>query len=49
MRAFKPNEHVQVFDRNGVCIGRIRNSYFEFKVHYLNTCLTIKPLNKEEK
>ena len=46
MRAFKPNEHIQVFDNNGVCIGRIRNQKFEFKVHYLNTCLTINPTDK---
>lgn len=49
MRAFKPNEHIQVFDKNGVCIGRIRNSYFEFKVYYLNTCLTINPINNTQK
>lgn len=47
LRAFKANEHIQVFDRNGVCIGRIRNSYFEFKVHYLNTCLTINSVEKD--
>ena len=44
--AFKANEHIQVFDRNGVCIGRIRNQRFEFKVHYLNTCLTIQTTKK---
>ncbi|MGB6294679.1 MAG: hypothetical protein WBF90_00680 [Rivularia sp. (in: cyanobacteria)] len=48
MRAFKPNEHIQVFDNNGVCIGRIRNQKFEFKVHYLNTCLTINPIDKTQ-
>ena len=47
MNAFKPNEHIQVFDKNGVCIGRIRNQKFEFKVHYLNTCLTIQPANNK--
>lgn len=40
LSAFKPNERIQVFDRNGVCIGRIRNQRFEWKRHYLNTCLT---------
>lgn len=48
MSAFKPNERIQVYDRNGVCIGRIRNQRFEFKVHYLNTCLTKQPTNKEK-
>ena len=48
MQAFKPNEHIQVFDNNGVCIGRIRNQKFEFKVHYLNTCLTINPTDKTQ-
>lgn len=39
--AFKPNQHIQVFDKNGVCIGRIRHQKFEWKHHYLNTCLTL--------
>ena len=42
MSAFKPNQRIQVFDRNGVCIGRIRNQRFEWKFHFLNTCLTIE-------
>lgn len=39
-KAFKPNEHIQVFDKNGVCIGRIRNQKLEWKRFYLNTCLS---------
>ena len=46
MSAFKPNQRIQVFDRNGVCIGRIRNQRLEWKQHYLNTCLTIE--NQQE-
>ena len=42
LKAFKPNQRIQVFDRNGVCIGRIRNGRFEWKMHYLNTCLRIE-------
>lgn len=42
--AFKANESIQVFDKNGACIGRIRNQRFEFKTFYLNTCLTINPV-----
>ena len=47
MSAFKPNQRIQVFDRNGVCIGRIRNQRFEWKQHYLNTCLTIENQQSE--
>lgn len=39
--AFKPNQHIQVFDRNGICIGRIRHQKFEWRHHYLNTCLRL--------
>lgn len=39
--AVKPNENLQVFDRNGVCVGRIRNQKFEWKKWYQNACLTI--------
>ncbi|MEM6402386.1 MAG: hypothetical protein AAF757_19530 [Cyanobacteria bacterium P01_D01_bin.116] len=46
MSAFKPNQRIQVFDRNGVCIGRIRNQRFEWKRFFLNTCLTIE--NQQE-
>ena len=41
LSAFKPNQHIQVFDKNGVCIGRIRHQIFEWKHHYLNTCLKL--------
>lgn len=43
LSAFKPNQHVQVFDKNGVCIGRIRHQKFEWKRDYRNTCLTLVP------
>ena len=46
MSAFKPNQRIQVFDRNGVCIGRIRHQRFEWKRFFLNTCLTIE--NQQE-
>ena len=48
MSAFKPNDRIQVYDRNGVCIGRIRNQRFEWKHHYLNTCLTIEKQQEQE-
>ncbi|MEL7523318.1 MAG: hypothetical protein AAGJ80_17160, partial [Cyanobacteria bacterium J06553_1] len=48
LKAFKPNQRIQVFDRNGVCIGRIRNQRFEWKRFFLNTCLTIENDNESK-
>ena len=35
---YKPGELVLVYDKNGVCVGRIRNNRFEWKYWYENAC-----------
>ncbi len=42
---YKPGELVQVFDKNGVCVGRIRNNRWEWRWWYENACSNTKTSN----
>ncbi len=42
---YKPGELVQVFDKNGVCVGRIRNNRWEWRWWYENACSDTKTSN----
>ena len=44
-KEYKPEELVQVFDKNGVCVGRIRNTRWEWRWWYENACSNTKTSN----